>query len=619
MTADQVKGSSAQRNYSDSRQVALKLTKGLDISNRERHPSDAVPPLVLELHEAVQSEFRPRTILAMILGGFALSAGYPYMVLKIGQALPMSMVAALLAHLSIAGLFRRKDFSARENNLVQTAANSASATCFMVVVLAALDMLGFHLPALMVFLWLTISSSLGILLAVPVRRQFIEVEKLPFPDGLATAEMLRALEDPKGSGAQRSQTLAVSGIVAFIFSWLRDGFALIPGVFLGNRYAMGLEPSLMLFGSGIIMGVRTVSWMIAGSLLTWGLLAPALLAHGIGLETARVFHLEAALKNGDFFSVIMRWTMWPATALMVSHGMTALVTRWGALVDSFRGFLRAAQDPGSADEIPFRWLLTGIGGLTTALALVQFFWLGVSPLVTLLGVGVSFVLMLIGIRALGETNWGPISILGNLTQLIFGAISPGNMAANMATSGSTGAIANSSQDVMLDFKSGFLVGNRPRSMTLAQLLGVPIGALTLTIVYPILKSVYGFGEHGLPAPTAYKWKAFAELLTQGWAFLPPGAIAAMGAAAVLGTSLALAERRWPDSKWVPSAMGIGFAMILPSQSILAMGLGGLFGWALSQTEESKAPIWLLPLAAGLIAGESFAGFVIAVFKTLGVF
>ena len=164
-------------------------------------------------------------------------------------------------------------------------------------------------------------------------------------------------------------------------------------------------------------------------------------------------------------------------------------------------------------------------------------------------------------------------------------------------------------------KTASVVGNVPSSLTFVQLfVGIPMGALMTTIVYPLLVRSYGFGENGLAAPTARKWQGLAELLKRGWGALPPSSEAAMIAAVVAGVLLAASEKRWP--KWTPSAMGIGMAMLLPAQTVVPMALGGLLAWAAKRYAAKDSALYLVPVAAGCLSGEAIASLLVALVKVL---
>src|SRR5207248_8156342 len=121
---------------------------------------------------------------------------------------------------------------------------------------------------------------------------------------------------------------------------------------------------------------------------------------------------------------------------------------------------------------------------------------------------------------------GPISSLSNMMQGVFAVLAPGNVAANMVASGTTGTIATDSEAIMQDYKAGDMIGASPRYMTYMQLLATPVGAAAVCWMYPVLRAQYGIGEAGLSSPTSRRWAGFAEILSKGFDALPRGAVAA---------------------------------------------------------------------------------------------
>jgi uncharacterized oligopeptide transporter (OPT) family protein len=219
--------------------------------------------------------------------------------------------------------------------------------------------------------------------------------------------------------------------------------------------------------------------------------------------------------------------------------------------------------------------------------------------------------MLVSLRVLGETNWGPISTMGNMMQAVFAVIAPGNVVANMTASGMTGSVAAGSEGLMQDYKTGKLVGSHNRSLTWAQLIAVPIGALAVALVYPLLAAKYGVGvEGGLSAPTAVKWAGFAEILSKGISALPRGCLTAFLVAVVVGIVLTLLEGRYKKHTPSPSAIGIG--MLLPGAAILMMVIGGLIDTAWKRQSAATHKELSVPLASGFIAGEAILAVIIPI-------
>ncbi len=129
-----------------------------------------------------------------------------------------------------------------------------------------------------------------------------------------------------------------------------------------------------------------------------------------------------------------------------------------------------------------------------------------------------------------------------MMQAVFGLVAPGHIAANMVASGVTGSIASESEGLMQDFKTGDMIGSTPRYLTYDAALAVPVGAIAVSYVYPLLRATYGIGgDRGLQSPISQKWAGFAQLLSKGVGGLPPGALAAMAVAMVLGAILTLLE------------------------------------------------------------------------------
>src|SRR5262249_20599132 len=193
------------------------------------------------------------------------------------------------------------------------------------------------------------------------------------------------------------------------------------------------------------------------------------------------------------------------------------------------------------DEFPLRWVIIGSVVCGSALVLVQETMLGQPAWITATAIVLSVPLALVGLRVLGETNWGPISALSNLMQGVFAFLAPGNIEANMVASGTTGIIASDSEAIMQDYKAGDMVGSSPRYLTYMQLLATPVGAAAVSWMYPILRDQYGIGEKGLNSPTSRRWQGFAEVLSGGFDKLPQGAMPALIIAGLVGVVLAILE------------------------------------------------------------------------------
>jgi uncharacterized oligopeptide transporter (OPT) family protein len=389
------------------------------------------------------------------------------------------------------------------------------------------------------------------------------------------------------------------------------------GVVLANM-GVGGSISLLSVGSGMIIGLRINVSMIIGGVLAWVVAPYFLVKYGAQLHHT-TDHLTVATDTPTRSEVLF-WVMWPATGMLVAGGLTALALRWRMLIDTFRG-LRTARIGSS--EMPLSFVVPGIVVSAIALCIVQAVLLDMPVWMTVAAIVLSLPLMLVGLRVLGETNWGPISAVSNMMQGVFAALAPGNVAANMVASGTTGTIAESSQSIMQDYKCGHIIGSKPRNITIMQLLAVPIGAAAVSWMYPVLVGTYRIYDEIDPAtgkvtkalltsPISNKWAGFAQILKDGVSALPTSALWALVIFSALGVLLTVLESRPGWRRLIPSPTGIGMGILVPFSVVFTMFLGGLAGHVWEKRSKSSADVYLLPLASGLIAGEAL----VAVFASI---
>jgi len=328
--------------------------------------------------------------------------------------------------------------------------------------------------------------------------------------------------------------------------------------------------------------------------ISWIILAKVLVTHGI---------IPAATRRE-----ILLWAMWPGTGMLIAAGLTALFLKWRTLARTFSTMSGKAIDK---TEFPLKWVGVGVVAATITLLIAEWTIFELEPWYTLIAVLLSVPLMLVGLRVLGETNWGPISQLTNMMQAIFAALVPKNLVANLASSGTTGTIAVQSEAIIQDYKAGHILGSTPRFLTYAQLIAAPIGAAAVAIAYPMLKETYGIGgDHGLSSPISVRIAGFANVLNDGFDKLPKYALMAMVIGIVLGILITLGEIKW--KKFMPSATGLGIGMMVPGSVVFTMVLGGILFSLWQRGHRKSADQIGIPLASGLIAGEAVMAILIPV-------
>src|SRR5436190_2479435 len=179
-------------------------------------------------------ELTARAVAVAIVVAALMGAAEPIVVLKIGYGPNLSVVSAFLGFIAISllGFITGVRGTRWENNLVQTAGTAAgSGVGFMAVVLAAIDMLNarglldLHLSGLQIFAWLTPCGLLGVLLAVPLRKHYIDQENLTFADGTAAGEMLLVLDEGPRQAGPRVAALGIGGAISALFTILRQPWA----------------------------------------------------------------------------------------------------------------------------------------------------------------------------------------------------------------------------------------------------------------------------------------------------------------------------------------------------------------------------------------------------------
>src|SRR5213083_557363 len=188
---------------------------------------------------AAAPELTVRSIIVGLVVAAVIGSAYPYCVLKLGFGPNLSVVSAFFGFIALVLILRASGTNPRENNIVQTMGTSAGQTAFMCVLLAAFDLLNtkgvlnppIHLDTAQIFFWLCSASLLGILLAVPMRRHYIDEENLTYADGLAAGETIKVLHEgrEKGGSAGPVRALGIGSLasgalmlVTTFWKWVRD-------------------------------------------------------------------------------------------------------------------------------------------------------------------------------------------------------------------------------------------------------------------------------------------------------------------------------------------------------------------------------------------------------------
>ena len=566
---------------------------------------------------------------AVVMGGILgslMSISNLYTSIKLGWSFGVAITACILSFVIWNALralnHKLTPMSILENNCMQSTASAAGSSTGATVGTAfgaLLLITGKHVDWRTLAAWTFVSAALGVFLAVPMKRQMINLEHLPFPSGIAAAQTLKSLYGRSREALVQAKALVaalVTGLlVGFLsggsFGWQRRLNLTIPelipfnirigGINCAQMPLFGWAPSVLLVGAGMIVGLRVCASMLFGSLLLYLLVGPYVVTIG-------------EIPSAD--KLIKGWSLWSGTSVLVTSGLTAFALKWRQVVrtmSSMKGAGAAQAKQHTADiEVPVRWLVIGIAPLLISMVVLQYFAFSIAPPLGVLAVVLSFFLALVACRSTGETDITPIGAMGKISQLTYALLAPSNITANLMAGSVTANIAASASDLLTDLKSGYLLGANPRKQFIAQFIGVFFGTAAIVPAWYAMVPDSATMDHFNP-PNANMWKAVAEALSRGVSYVPYLARWGLLVGGLLGIVLALLEGLAPEKirKWLPSSMGLGLSWIVPFANCLSFFIGGLAAWVWQKVWPRSASLFVIPVASGAVAGESLICAIIA--------
>jgi OPT family oligopeptide transporter len=566
-------------------------------------------------------------LMGSVLGGL-LSLTNLYIGLKAGCGFGVAITACILSYAIWTTLYRvglvRTPMTILENNCMQSTASSAgySTGGTLISAFAAWMLLNrTTMPLGEMLAWVFLLAVLGVTMAIPMKRQMINIEQLRFPSGIAAAETLHALHAVGEQGMRSARALGWAGLAALLLKFWAEGLALVSAAlsplmistwiaalnarvfgaaWIGRTVMLSWEP--MFIAAGAITGLR-VGWsMLLGSVTAWMIFVPLLQQRGV--------------IEGAGYGALVQWTLWGGVACMVTSSLLAFGLQWRtalrALTDLgaiLGGGRRGGADPIAALEAPASWFVGGQLVGVVGLAWLGHRAFGMPYWQTLVAVLLSFALALVACRVTGETDTTPVGAMGKITQLTFGVLSPGNMNVNLMSANVTAAAAAGSADLLTDLKSGYLLGAHPRKQFLAQLAGIFVGTLVSVLAFRLLVPDAGaLGTDQFPAPAAQTWRAVALALSHGVRDLDPVKLWSIAVGGLVGVVLTLLPRLLPArAHLIPSAAGVGLAWTFHWYYGVLFFLGGALGWWVERRHPQAAAELTFPVASGWIAGESLMG------------
>jgi putative OPT family oligopeptide transporter len=551
---------------------------------------------------------------ALLLGygiGILITISLGYAALILGFSHEGSELAAILGFGVLRGVLRRT--SIIENNIVQTIASSVNAASagmmFTIPALFILSRTDFN-PLLMVAGCIA-GSVLGIAFIIPLRKQMIDFERLTYPGGVAVATVLKS----PGAGVHKAILLSIGIVLSAAVSLVSNitGFEYwnLGSILHLPEYMNGIWfVSLLTVGVAFIAGRGGFAFIIGGFACYWAL-APVLAQLGL-LPSP-----EQVQASGETLPEYLRLNYFGPVGIgmLVGGAITGIVLALPLIVNAVRSMQNAARSRTgrSRDEMPIRFLYFGIAAAVIMLSIVAVYsveGMSLARGVVMAVLGTLWIWMagVILSECIGRTNWSPMSgmTLIGVTILVLIARDLGSSAAIVAciiVGAAMSCAMSQATDLMLDLKTGYLVGAIPRKQQIAQFTATWLGPIITMLLIYVLNKHYVLGSEQLPAAQASVLAGVIEGILGG--SVP---VAKYAAGAVLGILLGAT-----GVGGLGIQVGLGF--YLPFSIVLTYTVGMLLRMLVDWRKGPRFSHEVgIPIAAGFIVGEGLMGVGVAVYS-----
>ena len=619
----------------------------------------------------------PQLTLRSAMTGFLLGAVLAATALYIGGKTGIGIGVGLTSVILSFALFRAlhgagmaKDYTILENNCTQSIATSAGYVVAPLYSSLAAYMLitGRIIPWWQMMIWMAVTSILGVLVAFPMKRRFINDEQLPFPEGRASGVVLDALyTGDAAAGLYKARLLgAVAGCTALYQALVSDGWMRliqfkilrmdqwagmkepwyfherldtyyyqaavkaelwIPKILGTDFRVLGLRLTLdaAMIGVGGLMGIAIATSCLLGAFINFVILAPLMIQAG---DIAPRLSPAGVLVPLGRAEIVNQWSLWWGVTMMVVGSLTSLLAKPELFTSLFKGKSKTAAaavkgpDLLAHIEVPLWVSYVGIPVFSLLGAWVTHLFFGVPMFLALVSLPLIFVLTVICANSMALTSWTPTGALSKITQFTMGAIDRSNPASNLLPAGMTSEIASNAANLLSDIKPGYMLGGKPRHQVVGHVIGIFAGLIACVPLYFLLflpadanglRSTSTLITEQFAMPAALQWKGVAELIAKGVQGLPQSAVVAMVVAA-LSAFVIEVLRIVTKGRFPLSAVSIGLGVVLPPESVFAMWVGALLFWSMGlrnkQQGSSGHRFWVEgceSICAGLISGAALMG------------
>lgn len=607
-----------------------------------------------------------RSAVTGFLLGSVLSATNLYIGAKTGWTLGVGLTSVILAYAAFRVMARSgaRDMTILENNAAQSIATAAGYMTGPLIsgMAAYMWVQNALIPWWQMMLFNVALSVLGVLVAFPMKRRFINEEQQPFPEGAACGVVLDALySTDSGAGMYKAKVLAKAAALAggvgllsgenimklvqekwlrarsswhlphdldALYYWFVDkGWAPMPklaGVPLPSL-GVTLSLDLAMFGAGGLMGLKSAISMMVGMVLNFIVIVPAMIAMG----------QIAPRPDGTFtrVHVLNTWALWWGIVIMVVASLVGLFSKPEVLVQAFRGLGKKRSDTKDVlghIELPLVVSFVGVPVVGIIGAWMANSWFGVSWIFGLTAIPLVILLTLIAASSTALTGITPSGSLSKIPQFVYGALDPKHPPTNLMTGVMCVEVASNASNLLMDIKPGYMLGAKPRQQAIGHCIGIVAGAIASTpLFYLLFLSDYAPGKNVQATmapdggqfgfPSAIQWKGVSELVTAifgggGGTLLSRSIVISMVVAAFAGLVMEILRIK-TRGRFPLSPLAIGLGVVIPPNSTIAMFAGAAFFAYMNKKhgEAKNTPshdLWVgahEPICAGLIAGAALIG------------
>jgi len=589
-----------------------------------------------------------RSALTGFLLGGILSATNLYVGAKTGWTLGVGLTSVILAfaiHRSLARLGTR-DITILENNCTQSIATAAGyMTTPLVAGLAAFMWVQNEIiPWWQIVVMVTLMSIIGVLVAFPMKRRFVNDEQHPFPEGRACGVVLDTLyaSAAHATGMFKARALVLSAVLAggvttlsgenfmrlvqekwlglksawvlptsldsWYYALVDKGLAPLPRLAGVDLRQLALSPAvdLAMVGAGGLMGIRTAVSLMVGMIANFAIVVPWMISMG------ELAPRSGSVAAGDALFgrawILNNWALWWGIAMMLVGAMASLFARPEVFVQAWRTLRGGPGRAAGTDvlehiELPLWISFAGVPLLGIATVWLMHDWFGVDWVLGLLAIPLIIVLALVAASSTALTSITPGGSLSKIPQFIFGAADPRHPPTNLMTAVMCTEVASNASNLLMDIKPGYMLGAKPRQQAIGHVIGIFAGAIAATPLFFILFGLWDYDPSGgvsvdeamvsdkFTFPGALQWKGVSDLVTAVFGegagtLLTPSIMWSMGIAAALALVMEILRIR-SEGKFPLSPLAIGLGVLVPPESTFMMFLGALFFWFMGKRYEER--------------------------------